>query len=224
MRHLLLVDLVGVEALAQIARQHPGDLAQVAHVLQLLHLIQVVAEGQTVLAELFLQLLGLLFIVLLLGLFDEGEHVAHAQNAPGHAVGVEGFDHVQLFAGAHELDGLARHRPDRQRRAAAGVAVQLGQQHAVDAQRVVKGLGRVHRVLTGHGIHHQQDLVGLDGGLHRLQLVHQCLVDVQAAGGIQKHDVVTVVGGIFHRFLCDGHRVDLPHLEHGDIQLLAHHL
>ena len=31
---------------------------------------------------------------------------AEQQYPPGHAVGVEGLDHVQLFAGTHELDGL----------------------------------------------------------------------------------------------------------------------
>ena len=137
---------------------------------------------------------------------------------------MERLDHVQLFAGTHKLDGLAGGRPDRECRAAAGVAVQLGQQHAVDAQRLVKRLGGVDRVLTGHGVHHQQDLVGLHRGLDGLQLVHQRLVDVEPSGGIQKHYVVAVVGRVLDGFLCDGHGVDLPHLEHRDVQLLAHHL
>ena len=65
----------------------------------------------------------------------------------------------ELLARAAELDGLARHRADGQRRAAAGVAVQLGQDHAVDVQLLVKGLGDVDRVLTGHGVNHQQDFL-----------------------------------------------------------------
>ena len=224
MGHLLLVDLAGVEALSHAAGEHIGDLAQVTHALQLLHLIQIVRKGQPVLAELFLQLFRLFFVVLLLGLLNEGEHIAHAQYPPGHAVGVEGLDHVQLFAGTHELDGLAGDGPDGQGSTAAGVAVQLGQQYAVDAQRVVKGLGGVDRVLAGHGVHHKEYLVGMDGGLDGLQLAHQRLVDMQTAGGVQKDDVVAVVSGVLHRLLGDGHRVDLPHLEDGDVQLLAHHL
>ena len=47
---------------------------------------------------------------------------------------------------------------------------------------------------------------------------------MQAAGGIQEHHVVAVVGGVLHRLLGDGHGVDLPHLKHRDVQLLAHHL
>jgi hypothetical protein len=116
-----------------------GQLTEVAHAAQLLHLLVIVLQGKTVFAELFLQLGRLLFIVILLGLFDEREHVAHAQDPGGHAVGVEGLDHVQLFAGAHEFDGLAGGRPDGEGRAAPGVAVQLGQHHAVDAQRLVEG-------------------------------------------------------------------------------------
>ena len=66
--------------------------------------------------------------------------------------------------------------------------------------------------------------MGLHGGLDIPQLVHQRLVDMQTAGGIQKYHVVTVVGGVLHRFPGDGHGVDLPHFKHRDIQLLAHHL
>ena len=64
----------------------------------------------------------------------------------------------------------------------------------------------------------------MDGSLDGLQLVHQRLVDMQTAGGVQKDDVVAVVSGVLHRLLGDGHRVDLPHLEDGDVQLLAYHL
>ena len=137
---------------------------------------------------------------------------------------MERLDHVQLFAGAHELDGLARGRPNGQSSAAAGVAVQLGQQHAVDAQRLVKGGGGVHGVLTGHGVHHQQDLVGVDVCLDILQLVHELLVDMQAACGVQKHQIVAVVGGELQRLLGNLHGIALPHLEDGNVQLPAHHL
>ena len=78
---------------------------------------------------------------------------------------MELLDHVELFAGAGKLDGLAGRGADRERGAAAGVAVQLGQHDAVDAQRLVKGAGGVDRILTGHGVHHQENLVGMDGGL-----------------------------------------------------------
>ena len=222
--HLLFVDAGAGELLAQAPGQHPGDLAQVAHAPQLLELLVVVLKSEAVLAELFLQLSGLLFVVVLLGLLDEGEHIAHAQDPGGHPVGVEGLDHVQLLAGAHEFDGLAGGGPDGEGRAAPGVAVQLGEDHAVDAQRLVEGGGRVDGVLAGHGVHHQQNLVGMDGGLHPLELVHQLLVHVETAGGIQKDDVVAVVPGVAQGVLRDLYRVSLALLKDGQVQLSAHDL
>ena len=79
--HLLFVELGVIELLAELAGQHPGDLAEVAHLLQLLELVEVIRERQAVLAELFLELFGLRLVVLLLGLLDEGEHIAHAEDA-----------------------------------------------------------------------------------------------------------------------------------------------
>ena len=224
MGHLLFIDLAGIEALAQVAGEHGGDLAQITHFLQLFQLIQIIRKGQAVFPQLLLQLFGLLLVILLLRLLNEGKHIAHTQNTGGHTLRVKQLDHVQLFAGAHELDGLARGRPDGQGRAASCVAVQLGQQHPVDAQGLVEGGGGVHGVLAGHGIHHQEDLMGMDVFLDPLQLVHQLLVDMQAAGSIQEHGVVSVVGGVFQRLPGDFHRVALAHFKNGYIQLLAHHL
>ena len=47
---------------------------------------------------------------------------------------------------------------------------------------------------------------------------------MEAAGGVQKHHVVAVLLCVGHSGLGDVHRVDLAHLEDGDVQLLPHHL
>ena len=224
MGHLLFIDLTHVKILAHIAGQHTEELTQIAHVLQLLHLIEIVGQGQLVLAELFLQLSGLLLIILLLGLFNKGEHIAHAENTGGHTVGVEQLDHVQLFTGTHKLDGLAGGGLNGECRTAAGITVELGEQYAINAQRLVKGRRRIDGILTGHGIDHQQNLMGLHRCLDGLQLVHQRLVHMQAACGIQKHHVVAVVTGIFQGFLGNMYRLILSHLKDRDVQLLADHL
>ena len=78
----------------------------------------------------------------LLGLLDERDHVAHAEDAAGQAVGVERLEVVELLAGGGEGDRLADDLLDRQRRTTAGVAVELGQDHAVERERLVEGLGR----------------------------------------------------------------------------------
>ena len=136
---------------------------------------------------------------------------------------MEDLNLVQLLAHAHKLDGLAGDRLDGEGRAAPGVAVQLGEHHAADVQGVVEGLGGVHRVLANHGVHHQENFGGVDGGLDGPKLIHQLLVHVEPAGGVQKDHVVAVLEGVLHRGLGDVHGINLPHLEDGDVQLLAHH-
>ena len=77
-----------------------------------------------------------------LGLFDERHHVAHAEDAADDAVGMEGLEGVGLFADADELDGLAGDVADGERRAAAGVAVHLGEDDAGEAEARVEVLRR----------------------------------------------------------------------------------
>ena len=55
--------------------------------------------------------------------------------------------------------GLPMTSLTRQRRAAAGVAVELGQDHAVDGQRLVERLGHADRVLTGHRVDDEERVV-----------------------------------------------------------------
>ena len=70
---------------------------------------------------------------------------------------------------------------DRKDGAAAGVAIQLGHDHAVQLQRVVERAGTVDGVLAGHAVDHQVGLIWLDLPIDPRQLVHQLLVDRQAA-------------------------------------------
>ena len=81
--------------------------------------------------------------------------VAHPQDARGHAVGVEGLERVELLSGADEQDRRAGHRAHRQGGAAAGVAVELGEDDAVEVHRLGERLGHVDGRLAGHGVEHQ---------------------------------------------------------------------
>ena len=71
------------------------------------------------------------------------EHVAHAEDAAGHAVGVELLEVGELLARGREGDRLADDLLHRQRGAAAGVAVELGEDDAVERERLVERLGDV---------------------------------------------------------------------------------
>src|SRR3546814_1626161 len=56
--------------------------------------------------------------------------IAHAEDAAGDTLRVEGLDRVELFAGAGELDRLAGDRAHRERRTTARIAVEPGEHDA----------------------------------------------------------------------------------------------
>src|SRR6478752_2937784 len=128
----LLVDLHLGELVTGQAGDHPEQGRQRPHAADLLELVEEVLERELVLAELALELLGLVLVNLLLGALDEGQDVAHAQDPLGHAVRMELLEVPQLLAGGGEQDRLAGDRLHGQRGAAAGVAVELGEDHAVE--------------------------------------------------------------------------------------------
>ena len=67
----------------------------------------------------------LALVHLALGLLDERHHVAHAEDPLGHPVRVEALEVAELLAGRGVEDRLAGDGLDRERGAAAGVAVEL---------------------------------------------------------------------------------------------------
>ena len=219
MRHGLFVQL---DALEVSAAGHLGEnFLHGAHGFHLHHLVVKVLKGEAVGFQLFLHLGGLFGIVSLFCLLDEGQHIAHAQNAAGHPVRMERLDVLQLLADTGELDGLACDCADGKRRAASRVAVQLGQHHGIDVQPLVEALSGVHRILSGHGVHDQHNFVWLDGGLDVFQLVHQSLVHMQTAGGVQKHHVMAVLTGVEDGLFRRLHRVLRSLFKHGNAQLFA---
>ena len=96
---------------------------------------------------------------------------------------------LQPLAAADERDRHADDRHHRQRCAASGVAIELRQHDAGHADTAVELAGALDRVLSGHRVRHVQLVGRLDGRLDRLQLHHQRVVDVQAAGGVDDQHV-----------------------------------
>ena len=122
-------------------------------------------------------------------------------------LGVELLEPVELLADADELDRHPGDFLDRQGRAAAGVAVELGQDDAVEFQRVVERLGAVDGVLAGHRVADEVDLVRLDQPVDLLQLVHRHFVDVQPAGGVEDDGVEQRLLGVGDGVAADVDRV-----------------
>src|SRR5215208_7021023 len=127
---LLLIHVEGSE-LAPDPRHHLQQRAKRAHVAHLLHLLEEVVERELLLADLLLEVLRLALVHLALGLLDERHHVAHAEDPLRHSVRVEALEVAELLARRGVKDRLARHGLYRERGAAAGIAVELRQDHAV---------------------------------------------------------------------------------------------
>ena len=114
---------------------------------------------------------------------------------------------VELLAGGREHHLAAGDRRDRQRGAAAGVAVELGEHHAVEADAVEERLRGRDRVLADHRVDDEQDLVGLDRVADVRGLLHHLGVDAEPAGGVDDHDVVQLLPRVLDTPSRDSHRV-----------------
>ena len=94
-----------------------------------------------------------------------------------------------------------------ERGAAAGVAVELGQDHAVDGQRVVERLGDADRVLAGHRVDDEERVVRSDDAGDHPDLLHHLGVDGQAAGGVDDEHVAPEAAGLGEALGRRHHRV-----------------
>ena len=180
---------------------HAGDFFEdFVHVNEL-HLVQLFAEVVEVEGFAFRHLGGefarFCFVHLVFEVFDEAEDVAHAEDARGDAVGVEGFECVGFFANAEEFDRFAGDVADGECRATACVTVDFREDDAGQRQYVVKGFGGVGGVLTGHAVHHEEGFDRVQQAVQVADFVHQRVVNVQATGGIDDEDVhLLPLGGI----------------------------
>ncbi len=173
--------------------------------------MQLIAEVFEVEALALFQLLGqfvgLVLVQRRFGLLDQAEHVAHAEDPRGDTLRVERIERFALLAHTDELDRLAGDGAHRQRGTATGVAVDLGQDHTGQRQRIAEGLGRVGGVLTGHGVDHEQGFNRVDRSVQRLDLAHHLFVDVQTTGGVDDDHVDEFQFGFFNSRIGDVDRL-----------------
>ena len=139
-----LVEIDTVELLLDLADagQQAHDAGHAAKLLQLLQLLGQIVEIEGALLHAGGDLSRLVGVDLVRRLFDQAHHVAHAENPPGDPLGVEVLEPVELLAGADELDRLAGHRPHRQRRTAAAIAIDAGEHDAADPDPLDRSCGR----------------------------------------------------------------------------------
>src|SRR5438874_2281172 len=144
-----------------------------------------------------LQLLELRLSVVLidfaLNLLDERKHVAHAQNTLRYPIGIERLERVILLADADEFHRLTSDLFDRQRRTTSRVAVHLCQDDPGDANASMKFFRRSDCVLSGHRIRNEKNFDRMSLAFDRDQLLHQLMIDVQAAGRVDQKSVIAGV-------------------------------
>ena len=199
------------------ARNHAEQALHRPQLAHLLQLLKEVVQTELALGHLLGGLAGLLLIELLLRLLDQGQDIAHIQDARSHTVRMEDLEILQPLAGRGEQDRLAGHARHRQRGTATGVAIQLGEHHAGEIHALVEGLGGTHRILADHRIDHEQDLIGLHGVTDIASLLHQHLVHTQTAGGIDDNRVIQLLLGQRNRIAGHLHRITGGQAGGGDL-------
>src|ERR1035437_4068480 len=190
------------------AREHAEHAFERAHATQLAQLREPVVHGEATCEGTLHHLLGLLLVELLLCAFDQREDITHAENPRCHPIGGEGLEVGDLLAGAAIHDRLADGFAHRERRPTSCVAVELGEDDAVHMNGIVEALGNVHRLLAGHRIDGEDDLVHGGRLANVAQLVEERLVDLETAGGVEDHHVAVEPG----RFR-NAARAELCHLQ-----------
>src|ERR1041384_901248 len=113
----------------------------------------------------------------------------------GKIAGIERPEVVEPFADADQLDRQAELVGDRDRDSAFRGAVQLRQRDARDLNRLAEEPRLLKAVLAGRRVDHEQRLVWralellADHATNLRQLLHQVRLRVEAAGGVDHHDV-----------------------------------
>ena len=196
-------------------REHAQHLAERSHLLDLLKLLEEIFERELRFAQFRFELDRLFLVELLLRLLDQCDNVPHPEYAGGEPVGMEFFQRIKLLTGGDELDRLPDRGAQRNRRASARVTVHFRQDRAVEIEPFVERAGGVDRVLSGHRIDDEEDLVGRDGRLDRLDLLHHLFVDMQASGGVDDDHVPCVLARMLDCPPGDRHGGSSRGLVHG---------
>ena len=188
MPHPPRVDVRLVQHARVDTRHHLQQPLQGSHLLDLLDRGQEVRQIELSLPRqhLLLQALGLAEVDRLLRALHQADDVPHLEDPAGHALRVEDREVLGPLARPDESDRHAEHAVDRERRAPAGVAVHLREDDPRKPHRAVESLGDPHRLLPGHPVRYEQDLMGLHGRLHAAQFVQQFLIRLQPAGHVEE--------------------------------------
>jgi len=205
------------------AGEHAEDAIERAEALDHFHLLEEVVEVELA----GLHPLGgghrLLLVDFLRDLLDHGDNVTHAEDAVGHAVGVEFGEVFHFLAFSNILDGLAGDGTHGEGGTAAGITIELGEDEAGDANLAIEGLGDGDRLLTGGGIGDEKGLAWGEKLVESLELVEEIGVELLSACGVENDDSAILFLGPFDGALGGLDEIGFARLgsEDGDIDLLG---
>ena len=106
----------------------------------------------------------------------------------GHAFGVELGELVEFFAFADVFDGFAGDGAHREGGAAAGVAVEFGEDDPGEIDGGVEGFGDLDGLLAGGGVGHEEVLAGLQEAAESPQFFEEAVIDFLAPGGVEDEE------------------------------------
>src|SRR2546421_5456886 len=106
---------------------------------------------------------------------------------------MERFQGIQLLADSDKLYRHARDAAYRKRAASASVSIELRHDETADRQPLMELQREVDRILARHGVDNQKRFDRIHGRLDLLQLTHQIIIDMKAAGGVENHYIVAVL-------------------------------
>src|SRR5256885_2961899 len=120
-----------------------------------------------------------------------------------HPFRVEGADVLVRLSEVHEHNRLADRLGHGQRRASLRVRVDFRQDDSVDADRLVELFRLLDRVVPREGVSDVEGQVRLRDALDLLHLVHQVLVRLHPARGVDQDDIPSAGPGVLDRIERD---------------------
>src|SRR5881398_3266828 len=120
-----------------------------------------------------------------------------------HPLRIEAADVLVRLSEVDGYDRLPDRLRHRQRGAALGVRVDFREDDPVQADGLVKLLRLLDRIVAREGVADVQDQVRFRDALDLLHLVHQVLVRLHPARGVDQHDVTAARPRVLDRIECD---------------------
>ena len=219
---LFLFAKVGAFKSLRAAGEHANNGFEWPELFHLAQLVEEIFQRELALAHLLFETLGFVDIHGFCGFFDETDDVTHAQDARGHAFGVERLEVFELFTHASKFDGLAGNGLHAQRCAAAGVAVEFGEYRAGDVESLIEMSCDVDSFLAGGRVEDKQSFLRFDEVAQADKFLEEWFVDLEAARGVEDERVAIIGFRELERATGDFLHIRLAFAdEHRQLQLLT---